>query len=71
MDRGLDDIVSAVFSMSNAAPHLFADRLPAFEADLRRLLREAAPGGRFAERPQEIEVVIWGPGGTRSRAPGT
>ena len=58
-DRGVDEIVSAVFSLSNAAPHLFADRLPAFEADLRRLLSEASPTGRFSERRREIEVVVW------------
>ncbi|THV34631.1 class I SAM-dependent methyltransferase [Glycomyces buryatensis] len=61
VDRGLDEIVSAVFSLSSSAPHLFGDRLPEFEADLRRLLREAAPNGRFTERTDTIEVVIWRP----------
>jgi SAM-dependent methyltransferase len=58
-ERGIDEIVSAVFSLSNAAPHLFADQLPTFEADLRRLLSEASPRGRFAERRREIAVVVW------------
>ena len=59
--RDLDAIVSAVFSLSNAAPHLFGDRLPAFEADLRRLLARASPAGRFAERRRETAAVIWRP----------
>jgi SAM-dependent methyltransferase len=60
-ERGSDEVVSAVFSLSSSAPHLFADRLPAFEADLRRLLAEASPSGRFAERRREIGVTIWRP----------
>ncbi|WP_017589630.1 class I SAM-dependent methyltransferase [Nocardiopsis ganjiahuensis] len=60
-ERGVDEIVSAVFSLSGSAPHLFAERLGAFESDLRHLLWEAAPGGRFAERTGRIEAVIWRP----------
>jgi SAM-dependent methyltransferase len=59
--RDADDVVSAVFSLSSSAPHLFADRLPAFEADLRRLLRDAGPTGSFSELTREIAVVIWRP----------
>ncbi|MDG4761493.1 class I SAM-dependent methyltransferase [Micromonospora sp. WMMD710] len=61
VERSVDEITSAVFSLSSSAPHLFADRLPAFEADLRSLLTTAAPDGRFAERRRDIEVVIWRP----------
>jgi len=60
-DRGIDEIVSAVFSLSNAAPHLFAERLPSFESDLRGLLSQASPSGRFAERRREIGVALWRP----------
>jgi hypothetical protein len=59
--RGADEIVASVFSLSGSAPHLFGDRLPAFEADLRELLRRASPDGRFAERTYEIELVFWRP----------
>ncbi|MGQ5259158.1 class I SAM-dependent methyltransferase [Micromonospora sp. ZYX-F-536] len=58
-ERSVDEIVSAVFSLSSSAPHLFADRLAAFEADLRRLLSETARDGRFAERRREVGVAIW------------
>ena len=58
--RALDDVVSAVFSLSSSAPHLFGDRLAAFERELRALLLETSPGG-FAERAEDIDVVIWLP----------
>jgi hypothetical protein len=61
VERDADALVSSVLSLSGSAPHLFADRLPAFEADLRGLLREASPSGRFAERTREIAVVVWRP----------
>jgi len=61
VDRGVDDIISAVFSLSSSAPHLFAADLPTFEADLRRLLMQTSDTGRFSERTQEIAVVVWRP----------
>jgi SAM-dependent methyltransferase len=61
VDRDVDDIVSAVFSLSSSAPHLFAERLPAFEADLRRLLTQTSQDGRFSERTREVGVVFWRP----------
>ncbi|MEU7755674.1 class I SAM-dependent methyltransferase [Micromonospora sp. NPDC049171] len=61
VERTVDEITSAVFSLSSSAPHLFADRLAAFEADLRQLLTTAARNDRFAERRSDIEVAIWRP----------
>ncbi|MFG2048406.1 class I SAM-dependent methyltransferase [Micromonospora sp. NPDC048935] len=61
VERTVDEITSAVFSLSSSAPHLFADRLPAFEEDLRQLLTTAARDDRFAERRGDIEVAIWRP----------
>jgi SAM-dependent methyltransferase len=61
VERGADEVVAAVFSLSRSAPHLFADRLAAFEADLRDLLRATSPTGRFCERTHDIAVVIWRP----------
>lgn len=61
VDRQADDIVSAVFSLSSSAPHLFAERLAAFETDLRRLLQDSSPTGRFSERTAEVAIVIWRP----------
>jgi protein-L-isoaspartate O-methyltransferase len=61
VDRSTDEVVSAVFSLSSSAPHLFADQLPAFETDLRRLLRATSPTGQFSERTREVDLVIWRP----------
>ncbi|MEU8423398.1 class I SAM-dependent methyltransferase [Micromonospora sp. NPDC048835] len=61
VERSVDEVTSAVFSLSSAAPHLFADRLPAFSADLRHLLTSVARNGRFAERRRDISVAIWRP----------
>jgi SAM-dependent methyltransferase len=60
-ERSADDVVASVFSLSSAAPHLFGERLEAFERDLRRLLRTVSPDGRFAEQAREVEIVIWRP----------
>jgi hypothetical protein len=57
----VDDIVSAVFSLSSSAPRLFAADLSTFEADLRRLLLQTSDGGRFSERTRELAVVVWRP----------
>jgi len=59
VERTPDDIVAWVFSLSNSAPHLFGDRLADFERDLRTLLRQAAPDGRFGEPLPATEMRIW------------
>jgi hypothetical protein len=58
-ERSEDQIVASVFSLSWAAPHLFAERLRDFETELRELLRRASPSGRFSERARDVELVIW------------
>jgi SAM-dependent methyltransferase len=57
--RTTDDIVSSVFSSSGTAPHLFGDRLAAFEADLRAVLASASADGNFVELPGDNEVRVW------------
>lgn len=59
LERTGDDVVAWVFSMSFSAPHLFGTALGAFEADLRRLLEDASPSGRFSERLPGTEVFVW------------
>lgn len=61
VERTEDEVVASVFSRSGSAPHLFGERLREFEAELRALLRETAPDGRFSERLREIELVLWRP----------
>jgi len=57
--RDIDDIVAWVFSRSDSAPHLFGEQLTAFETELRQVLHEATPRGRFANPPSDTEVFIW------------
>jgi SAM-dependent methyltransferase len=57
--RSTDELVSAVFSLSGSAPHLFGDRREDFERDLRDLLRATSASGLFDERLREIELVLW------------
>lgn len=61
VDRSADEVVAAVFSLSSSAPHLFGDRLAAFDDDLRDVLRRASPEGRFVEQARDVELVIWTP----------
>lgn len=60
--REVDEIVAYVFSRSDSAPHLFGAELRAFEAELRQVLSEAAPEGRFADAPSDTEIFIWSKG---------
>lgn len=57
--RSSDEIVASVYSLSYAAPHLFADQRESFETDLRDILAAASPTGVFRERARDIELVIW------------
>lgn len=61
VERTIDDIVASVFSLSSATPHLFADRLTSFEADLRALLRQTNPDGLYSEEMRETAIDIWKP----------
>jgi ubiquinone/menaquinone biosynthesis C-methylase UbiE len=61
VDRGVEDVVASVFSLSCAAPHLFGDRVTRFEGDLRTLLATASPTGQFSEEMREIAVDFWWP----------
>lgn len=57
--RTEDEIVASVFSLSGSAPHLFGDRVQAFEADLRALLRASTSDGMFRERLRDVALDIW------------
>jgi hypothetical protein len=57
--RTIDEIVASVFSSSPTAPHLFGDHIDAFEADLRRVLEQASPSGRFSALLPDNELRIW------------
>jgi hypothetical protein len=48
-----------VYSLSSSAPHLFGDRLGAFDEELWQLLADASDDGRFSEQMRSITVSIW------------
>jgi SAM-dependent methyltransferase len=56
--RGVDSVVDGIHSLSWAAPHLFGDRMAAFDAELRDLLLRHASDGRFWDWPGDTELVI-------------
>jgi len=53
-----DGVLSNFLSTSFAAPHLFGDRLDAFERDLRGVLAARSPGGLFWDWPGDTRVDI-------------
>ncbi|MGI8433297.1 MAG: hypothetical protein ACR2LE_00925, partial [Nocardioidaceae bacterium] len=64
VERTAEQIVAAVHSLSSAAPHLFGNRLDAFDTDLRHLLTTAHDDGYFGEEMPSIGVDIWRPKGS-------
>jgi SAM-dependent methyltransferase len=48
LERSSEDVVAWVLSTSSTAPHLFGDRLDDFTRDLRCLLFDVSPEGRFS-----------------------
>lgn len=59
VERTVDDIVARVFSTSSTAPHLFGDRQGDYERDLREILAQASPAGRFSLRLPDNLLRIW------------
>jgi SAM-dependent methyltransferase len=57
--RTTEELVSGIYSLSSSAPHLFGDRLPAFDRDLRALLDAANPDGLFDEQLRPFLADIW------------
>lgn len=48
LERSVDDVVAWVLSTSSTAPHLFGERLGEFVHELRALLLDVTPEGRFS-----------------------
>ncbi len=59
VERSVEEIVASVYSLSSSAPHLFGERLDAFDSTLRRLLAGAGDDGRFSEQMGPIGLGIW------------
>jgi hypothetical protein len=59
VERTTEDIVAHVHSRSDSAPHLFGDRLPEFDAEMREILAKASPSGHFVQVQPHNELIIW------------
>jgi SAM-dependent methyltransferase len=59
VERTVEQVAAAVYSLSYSAPHLFGHRIGAFDEQLRTLLTDASDGGRFSERMRPITLSIW------------
>jgi SAM-dependent methyltransferase len=59
VERTADDLVAGVFSTSSTAPHLFGDRQEDYERDVRGILAQASPSGRFSLRLPDNILRIW------------
>ena len=63
IERSIDQVVAATFSLSSSTPHLFAARCTEFEAELRTLLQAASDDDDlFCERARDINFDVWRPG---------
>lgn len=56
--QDVDLVLSNYHSMSYCAPHLFGDRLDAFDDDVRAILAATSPTGRFRDWPGDTEIVL-------------
>lgn len=63
LERTIDDVIAGRLSSSSSAPHLFGDSLADFVGDLRRILAEASPSGRFSVRLPDNHLNVWHPRG--------
>ena len=59
VQRSTDEVVASIFSLSSSTPHLFGDRGPEFERELRGLLHAASPAGVFSEQMRGIAADVW------------
>jgi hypothetical protein len=58
LERSVEDVVAWVLSTSSTAPHLFGDRVDDFIRDLRSLLLDVSPEGRFSAELSDNRLRI-------------
>ena len=56
--QDVDLVLDNYLSMSYCAPHLFGDRLDAFDREVRAALASHSPDGRFWDWPGDTEILI-------------
>jgi SAM-dependent methyltransferase len=56
--RDIDSVIAGYLSMSWSAPHLYGDELDRFRREVRDLLAERSPTGRFWDWPGDTEILL-------------
>ncbi|MBO0837714.1 MAG: class I SAM-dependent methyltransferase [Actinobacteria bacterium] len=59
IERTTEDVVARVFSSSSTTPHLLGARREDFESEMREILAQASPSGRFSFRLPDNILRIW------------
>ena len=59
VERTVEEIVAATFSLSSSTPYLLGPRQADFEADLKALLEATSQDGLFCERVPELAFDVW------------
>jgi hypothetical protein len=59
VERTAEEVAASVYSLSSSAPHLFGDRLDAFNAELTQLLAARSTDGWYSEQMRSIAMDIW------------
>jgi SAM-dependent methyltransferase len=59
VERTAEEVAASVYSLSSSAPHLFGERLGAFDDELRQLLATTSNTGRFSEHMGSTTLSIW------------
>ena len=59
VERTTDEVAASIYSVSASTPHLFGERLAAFDAELRRLLAISNDNGLFSEEMRSITLSLW------------
>jgi SAM-dependent methyltransferase len=61
VERSVQEIIDATFSLSTSTPHLFGPRRERFEVELRALLEATSDDGLFCERVRDVAFDVWRP----------
>jgi SAM-dependent methyltransferase len=59
VERTAEEVAASVYSLSGSAPHLFGNRLDAFNAELTQLLAAGSADDWYSEQMRSIALDIW------------
>jgi hypothetical protein len=70
VERSVEEIVAATFSLSASTPALLGADRERFEAELTELLAASSDAGLFCERVRDVVFDVWRPRGGAGSTPG-